>query len=108
MGQKSQTTYFVSGDLVLVSNSNFDRTKDPKKLEDSFAETFMIRALNGPNAMQLELRGELMNKHPAFPVSLIKTYSTSDKEVFPLRNKPPLEIPPLEEGEEKEIVKVLK
>ncbi|MBW0587110.1 hypothetical protein O181_126825 [Austropuccinia psidii MF-1] len=44
-----------------------------------------------------------MNKHPAFPVSLIKPYSSRDKELFPLVNKPPLE-----EGEEKKIVKVLK
>ncbi|MBW0527627.1 hypothetical protein O181_067342 [Austropuccinia psidii MF-1] len=49
-----------------------------------------------------------MNKHPAFPVSLMKPYSSSDKELFPLRNKHPLEIPPLEEGEENKIVKVLK
>ncbi|MBW0587789.1 hypothetical protein O181_127504 [Austropuccinia psidii MF-1] len=68
----------------------------------------MIKALHGPNAVQLELTGELMNKHSTFPVSLIKPYSSSDKELFPLRNKPPLEIPPLEEGEEKKIVKVLK
>ncbi|MBW0536745.1 hypothetical protein O181_076460 [Austropuccinia psidii MF-1] len=68
----------------------------------------MIKALRGPNAVQLELTGEIMNKHPAFPVSLIKPYSSSDKELFPLRNKPPLEIPPLEEGEEKKIMKVLK
>ncbi|MBW0573132.1 hypothetical protein O181_112847 [Austropuccinia psidii MF-1] len=68
----------------------------------------MIKALHGPNAVQLELTGELMNKHPAFPVNLIKPYSSSDKELFPLRNKPPLEIPPLEEGEETKIVRVLK
>ncbi|MBW0579702.1 hypothetical protein O181_119417 [Austropuccinia psidii MF-1] len=68
----------------------------------------MIKALHGPNSVQLELTGELMNKHPTFPVSLIKPYSSSDKELFPLRNKPPLEIPPLEEGEEKKIWKVLK
>ncbi|MBW0591313.1 hypothetical protein O181_131028 [Austropuccinia psidii MF-1] len=68
----------------------------------------MIKSLHGPNAVQLELTGELMNKHPAFPVSLIKPYISSDKELFPPRNKPPLEIPPLEEGEEKKIVKVLK
>ncbi|MBW0524039.1 hypothetical protein O181_063754 [Austropuccinia psidii MF-1] len=67
----------------------------------------MIKALHGPNAVQSELTGELMNKHPTFPVSLIKPYSSSDKELFPLRNKPPLEIPPLEEGEEKKIIKVL-
>ncbi|MBW0555687.1 hypothetical protein O181_095402 [Austropuccinia psidii MF-1] len=50
----------------------------------------------------------LCNKHPTFPVSLIKPYSSTDKELFSLRNKPPLKIPPLEEGEEKKIVKVLK
>ncbi|MBW0565302.1 hypothetical protein O181_105017 [Austropuccinia psidii MF-1] len=68
----------------------------------------MIKALHGPNAVQLELTGELMNKHPAFPASLIKPYSSSEKESFPLRKKPPLEIPPLEEGEEEKIVKVVK
>ncbi|MBW0499994.1 hypothetical protein O181_039709 [Austropuccinia psidii MF-1] len=68
----------------------------------------MIKALHGPNAMRLELTGELMNKHPTFPVSLVNPYSSSDKELFPLRNKPSLEIPPLEEGGEKTIVKVLK
>ncbi|MBW0513757.1 hypothetical protein O181_053472 [Austropuccinia psidii MF-1] len=68
----------------------------------------MIKALYGPNAVQLELTGELINKHPTSPVILIKSYSSSDKELFPLRNKRPLEIPPLEEGEEKKIVKVLK
>ncbi|MBW0460709.1 hypothetical protein O181_000424 [Austropuccinia psidii MF-1] len=66
----------------------------------------MIRALHGPNAVQLDLTGALMNKHPTFPVILIKPYSSSDKELFPLINKPPLEIPPLEEGEENKIVKV--
>ncbi|MBW0485341.1 hypothetical protein O181_025056, partial [Austropuccinia psidii MF-1] len=68
----------------------------------------MIKALHEPNAVQLELTGELMNKHPTFPVSLIKPYSSNEKELFLLRNKPPVEIPPLEEGEEKKIVKVLK
>ncbi|MBW0515541.1 hypothetical protein O181_055256 [Austropuccinia psidii MF-1] len=68
----------------------------------------MIKALHGPNSVELELTGELMNKHPYFPVSLIKPYSSSDKDLFPLRSKPPLEIPPLEEGEEKKIVKVFK
>ncbi|MBW0564093.1 hypothetical protein O181_103808 [Austropuccinia psidii MF-1] len=99
---------FKIGDLVLVSTLNFNNIRGPKKLKDSFAGPFMIKALHGPNAVQLELTGELMNKHPTFPLSLIKPYSSSDKELFPLRNKPPLEIPPLEEGEEKKIVKVLK
>ncbi|MBW0473430.1 hypothetical protein O181_013145 [Austropuccinia psidii MF-1] len=68
----------------------------------------MINALHGPNAVKLELTGELMSKQPNFPVSLIKPYSFSDKDLFLPRNKPPLEIPPLEEGEEKKIVKFLK
>ncbi|MBW0559169.1 hypothetical protein O181_098884 [Austropuccinia psidii MF-1] len=67
----------------------------------------MIKALNGPNAVRLELTDKLMNKHPAFPVCLSKPYSSSDKELFPLRSKPPLLIPPLEEGEQKKIVKVI-
>ncbi|MBW0564143.1 hypothetical protein O181_103858 [Austropuccinia psidii MF-1] len=99
---------FKVGDLVLVSTLNFNNMKGPKKLKDSFAGPFMIKALHGPNAVQLEHTGELMNKHPNFPVSLIIPYSSSYKELFPLGNKPPLEIPPLEQGEEKKIVKVLK
>ncbi|MBW0508993.1 hypothetical protein O181_048708 [Austropuccinia psidii MF-1] len=99
---------FKIGDLVLVSTLNFKNIKGPKKFKDSFAGPFMIKSLHGPNAVQLELTDELMNKHPTFPVSLIKAYSSSDKELFTLRNKPPLEIPPLEEGEEKKVVKVLK
>ncbi|MBW0576958.1 hypothetical protein O181_116673 [Austropuccinia psidii MF-1] len=96
------------GDLVLLSTLNFNNIKGPKKLKDFFSGPFMIKALHGPNAVQLELTGELMNKPPTFPVSLIKHYSSSDKELFLLRNKRPLEIPPLEEGEEKKILKVLK
>ncbi|MBW0551916.1 hypothetical protein O181_091631 [Austropuccinia psidii MF-1] len=68
----------------------------------------MISTLDGPNAVKIDLTGELMNKNPSFPVSLMKPDSSRDKELFPLRSKSPLEIPPLEEGEEKEIVKVLK
>ncbi|MBW0580692.1 hypothetical protein O181_120407 [Austropuccinia psidii MF-1] len=68
----------------------------------------MIKALHGPRAVQLALTGELMNKHPSFPVSWMKHYRSSDKQLFPLTNKHPLGIPPLEEGEEKKIVKVLK
>ncbi|MBW0497480.1 hypothetical protein O181_037195 [Austropuccinia psidii MF-1] len=66
---------FKIGYLVLVSNLNFNNIKGPKKLKDSFAGPFMMKALHGPNAVQLELTGELMNKHPDFPVSLIETYS---------------------------------
>ncbi|MBW0503542.1 hypothetical protein O181_043257 [Austropuccinia psidii MF-1] len=91
---------FKMRDLVLVSILNFNNIKGPKKLKDCFAGPFMIKALHGPNAVQLELTGELMNKHPTFPVSLIKPYSSSDKELFPLRNKPHLKYP-LEKKEKK-------
>ncbi|MBW0502579.1 hypothetical protein O181_042294 [Austropuccinia psidii MF-1] len=94
---------FKIGDLVLVSTLNLKNIRGPKKLKDSFAGPLMAKALHGPNAMQLDLIGELMNKHPDFLVSLIKKYSSSDKELFPPGDKPPLE-----EGEEKKIVKVLK
>ncbi|MBW0469490.1 hypothetical protein O181_009205 [Austropuccinia psidii MF-1] len=96
------------GYLVLVSTLSFNFIQGPKKLKYSFEGPIIIRALHGPNSVQLELTGELMNKHQNFPVSLIKPYSSSYKELFPLKHKPPLKIPPLEEGEEKKIVKVLK
>ncbi|MBW0551499.1 hypothetical protein O181_091214 [Austropuccinia psidii MF-1] len=37
------------GDLILVSNLDFNNIKGPKKLEDSFAGTFIIKALHGKN-----------------------------------------------------------
>ncbi|MBW0539843.1 hypothetical protein O181_079558 [Austropuccinia psidii MF-1] len=73
---------FKVGDLVLVSTLNFDNIKGPKKSNFSFAGPFMMKALHGLNAVQLQLTGMLMNKHPTFPVSLTKTYSSSDKELF--------------------------
>ncbi|MBW0554193.1 hypothetical protein O181_093908 [Austropuccinia psidii MF-1] len=86
---------FKIGNLVLVLTLNFNNMKGPKKFKAYFAGPFMINALHGPNVVQLELTGELMNKHPTLQLSLIKHYSSSDKELFPLRNKSPLE-----EGEE--------
>ncbi|MBW0481982.1 hypothetical protein O181_021697 [Austropuccinia psidii MF-1] len=83
---------FNVGDLVLLSTLSFDKIKGPNKLKASLGGPFMLRALHGPNAVQLKFTGELRKKHPAFPVSLIKTYSSSDKDLLPLRDKPPLEI----------------
>ncbi|MBW0498410.1 hypothetical protein O181_038125 [Austropuccinia psidii MF-1] len=83
---------FEVGDLVLVSTPSFNNIKGPKEWKDSFSGTFMTKALHGPNAVQLELTGESINKHPTFPVSLIRTCSSSDAKLFPPRNKPPLEI----------------
>ncbi|MBW0541268.1 hypothetical protein O181_080983 [Austropuccinia psidii MF-1] len=99
---------FKVGDLILVPTLNFNNIKVPKKLNDSFEGPFIIKALHGTNAAQVELSGELENKHPAFPVSLIKHYTSSDKELFPLRKETPLEVPPIDQSEEKKLLKVLK
>ncbi|MBW0479644.1 hypothetical protein O181_019359 [Austropuccinia psidii MF-1] len=73
-GNSHKPLDFKVGDLVLVSTLKLSNIKGPKKLKSPFAQPFMIRALHGPNAEQLELTGELMNKQPAFPLSLIKPY----------------------------------
>ncbi|MBW0570090.1 hypothetical protein O181_109805, partial [Austropuccinia psidii MF-1] len=56
------------GDLILVSTLNFNNIKSPNKLKDYDAGPFIIKALHGTNAVQVELSGELENKHPTFPV----------------------------------------
>ncbi|MBW0585131.1 hypothetical protein O181_124846 [Austropuccinia psidii MF-1] len=99
---------FKVGDLILVSTLNFNNIKGPKKLKDSFAGPFIIKALHGTNAVQVELSGELENKHPTFPVSLVKHYTSSNKELFPLRNETPLEVPPLVQSEDKKVLRVSK
>ncbi|MBW0542085.1 hypothetical protein O181_081800 [Austropuccinia psidii MF-1] len=48
---------FKIGDLVLVATLNFNNIKGPKKFKDSFAGQLMIKALHGPNAVQLEITG---------------------------------------------------
>ncbi|MBW0522867.1 hypothetical protein O181_062582 [Austropuccinia psidii MF-1] len=94
------------GDLILVSSLNFDNIKGAKKLKDSFSGPFIIKALHGTNSLQVELSRELENKYPTFPVSLVKHYNSSDKELFPLRNGTPLKVPPLNKSEEKKVLKV--
>ncbi|MBW0497306.1 hypothetical protein O181_037021 [Austropuccinia psidii MF-1] len=84
------------GDLVLVPTTNFNKIKGFKKLKDSFSGPFALSALLGENEIEVELSEELRNKHPNFPVSLIKPYKSSDGEKFPLRNKVPQNIPPIE------------
>ncbi|MBW0533183.1 hypothetical protein O181_072898 [Austropuccinia psidii MF-1] len=56
------------GDLILVSTLSFNNIKGPKKLKDSFSGPFIIKALNGTNAVQVECSGELENKQRTFPV----------------------------------------
>ncbi|MBW0539179.1 hypothetical protein O181_078894 [Austropuccinia psidii MF-1] len=89
---------FKIGELVLDSTLNFNNIKGPKKLKDSYVGTPVIIELHGTNSAQVELSGELENKHPAFPVSLIKPYQPPDKELFPVRNPTPLTVPPVKQS----------
>ncbi|MBW0550565.1 hypothetical protein O181_090280 [Austropuccinia psidii MF-1] len=73
-----ETPDFKVGDLVLVSTTNFNNIKGCKNLKDSFAGPFVIKALHGENAVEVELSEEFTNKNPTFPVSLIKPYKSSD------------------------------
>ncbi|MBW0510477.1 hypothetical protein O181_050192 [Austropuccinia psidii MF-1] len=82
--------------------------KGPKKLKDSFLGPLVIASLHGTNAVQVELSGELANKHLTFPVSLINPYQPADKELFPLRKPTPLTVPPVEQSEDKRIKKFIK
>ncbi|MBW0462764.1 hypothetical protein O181_002479 [Austropuccinia psidii MF-1] len=66
------TSDFKVGDLVFVSSTNFNKIKGCKKLQDCFAGLFFIKALHGENAIDVEISEELSNKHPTFPVSLVK------------------------------------
>ncbi|MBW0577764.1 hypothetical protein O181_117479 [Austropuccinia psidii MF-1] len=99
---------FKVGDLVLVSTLNFNNIKGSKKLKDSHVGPFIIVDINGTNAVQVEVSGELENKHPTFPVSLIKSYQPADKELFPLKNPNPLTLTPVEQNEDRKIRKSLK
>ncbi|MBW0521846.1 hypothetical protein O181_061561 [Austropuccinia psidii MF-1] len=65
---------FKVRDLLLASTLNFNNMKGPKNWKNSFAGPFIIKAIHGTNAVQVELSGELENKHQTFPVSLVKHY----------------------------------
>ncbi|MBW0568934.1 hypothetical protein O181_108649, partial [Austropuccinia psidii MF-1] len=67
-----------------------------------------MKALHGENSVEVELSEELSNKRPTFPLSLIKPYKSSDAEKFPLRNKAPQVIPPIESSGIRNITQLLK
>ncbi|MBW0571426.1 hypothetical protein O181_111141, partial [Austropuccinia psidii MF-1] len=92
----------------LVSTLNFNNIKCPKKLKDCYVRPFVIIALHAIDAVQVELSGELEKKQPNFPVSLIKTYQPTDKELFPSRNPALLTVPPVEQSDYRTIKKVIK
>ncbi|MBW0460370.1 hypothetical protein O181_000085 [Austropuccinia psidii MF-1] len=88
-------------------NDAFDYSKQ-KKHEDSYVGHLFIVALCGKNAVQVKLSGELENKQPTFPVSLIKSYQPANKELFPLSNPTPLNVPPVEQSKDKNTKKIIK
>ncbi|MBW0517719.1 hypothetical protein O181_057434 [Austropuccinia psidii MF-1] len=96
------------GDLVLVSTLNSNNIKGPKKHKYSYLGPFFIVALHGANAFQVESSGELENKHPTFPVSLIKPHHPADKQLLLLRNPTPLTVSPVEQSEKKSIKRFIK
>ncbi|MBW0587084.1 hypothetical protein O181_126799 [Austropuccinia psidii MF-1] len=67
-----KTPEFKVGDLILVSTLSFNNIKSPNKFKDSFSGPFIIKDLYGTNGVQVELSGELENKHQTFSVSLVK------------------------------------
>ncbi|MBW0571794.1 hypothetical protein O181_111509 [Austropuccinia psidii MF-1] len=70
--KSDKTPEFKVGDLMLVSTLSFNNIKGPTKLKYLFAVSFIIKALHGTNAIQVELSRKLENKQPTFPVSLVK------------------------------------
>ncbi|MBW0592055.1 hypothetical protein O181_131770 [Austropuccinia psidii MF-1] len=107
--EKSHATPdFKAGDLVILSNTNFNNIKGCKMLKGSFSGCFVIKALCGENAIELELSEKLRNKHPIFPVLLVQPYKSNYAEKFPLRNKVPQHIPPIKSSGTRKITKVLK
>ncbi|MBW0460637.1 hypothetical protein O181_000352 [Austropuccinia psidii MF-1] len=102
------TPDFRVGDLVIVSTTNFNNIKGCKNIKYSFAGTFVIKALHGENAIEVELSEELSNKHPTFPVSFVKLYISRDAERVSFRNRFPQHIPPIESFGTRKIPKVFK
>lgn len=98
---------FQLGDQVLVSTYNFANLSGPKKLQDSWVGPFMIKKMHGPNAAELILTGDMLRKHPTFPVSLLKPWKDPELEKFPLRKNEPIE-PPVIPEPVSAITKILK
>ncbi|MBW0499600.1 hypothetical protein O181_039315 [Austropuccinia psidii MF-1] len=96
-----QTPEFKVGDLILVSTLSFNDNKGPKKLKDFFARPFIIQSPSWDKFSTITTFRRIGDKHSTFPVSLVKNYTSSDKESLPLRNETPLEVPPLDQSEEK-------
>ncbi|MBW0498169.1 hypothetical protein O181_037884 [Austropuccinia psidii MF-1] len=80
---------FREGDQVLVSTVDFNYLKGPKKMRDSFVGPYTIIKLIGKNAVEVKFTEESSRKHPAFPVSLVKTSFQTEEDKLPSRKKNP-------------------
>ncbi|MBW0546225.1 hypothetical protein O181_085940 [Austropuccinia psidii MF-1] len=94
-------------DAFEYAKQKWDKSHKVPDIKVAILGPFIIAALHGTNAAQVELSGELENKHPTFPVSLIKPYQLTDKELFPLRNPTPLTVPPVKQDEDKKIKNII-
>jgi hypothetical protein len=97
---------FKIGDKVLLSTVNFNNLGGNKKLKPSFVGPFTIKQLHGKNAVEVILSDELSRKHPVFPVSLVKPYSSrNDQETTTVAPVPILEP---SKSEQLQVHKILK
>lgn len=63
---------------MLLSTVHFDKLTVNHKSKDTFIGPFTVVKLVGTNTLELELHGAYVQRHPVFPVSLIKIYKESD------------------------------
>ncbi|MBW0472574.1 hypothetical protein O181_012289 [Austropuccinia psidii MF-1] len=78
---------FREGDQVLLSTLNLSNLKGQRKMRDSLLGPFTIIRLIGKNSLEVRLKEEFSRKHPAFPVSLVKSYHQTGEDMFPSRIK---------------------
>lgn len=98
------------GDEVLISTLHFGKL-GPAKLSQPWIGPFTVTDLVGPNAVRVHLTAPWEKRHPVFPISLIKVYKSSPKEVFGPREQPPPPSPEInqETGEEEwEVAEIVK
>ena len=77
-------------------------------MRNQFVGHFVIKKLHGSNAVEVLLSGPIANKHPTFPISLIKKYERSDEELFPNKIQSKEVDPPVESDGSKVIHKVMR
>ncbi|MBW0568510.1 hypothetical protein O181_108225 [Austropuccinia psidii MF-1] len=57
LDESHKNSEFKVGDLIIVPTLSFNNIKCPKKLKYFYAGPFIIKALHGTNAVQVELSG---------------------------------------------------